>query len=250
MFVWAVFVHRAEDPGHDAESQWSPKPKSLHAPASTRSSAGHHTHCSHAHHKLQPVTPGQCHFHGRQQHWAEVTSECWTRALTHKILWPYLLSVIKLIFKSTSTEFHLCSAGKAFMAALFNRCCLLIRERQWWFSLSVRICLGVNILNISFRLSKCHWIYLKWISFFHSWNCNFFPLRIKIKRPPTTFRAVVLNLFGVLNPLHIFLKSWGPSPPPPYIVVFCSWSCFSFPLVSLFDRCPRQMVISAISPCC
>lgn len=62
---YSVCVCRAEDSGHDAESQWSPEPKSLHASPSSIA-AGHHAHCSYAHHKLQPVTPGQWCIHGKQ----------------------------------------------------------------------------------------------------------------------------------------------------------------------------------------
>lgn len=79
---FCVCVRRAEDPGHDTEPQWSPQPKSLHAPPSSSTSASHHTHRSHTHHKLRPVTAGEWRFLGHQQPRAEVTGEPWTHAFT------------------------------------------------------------------------------------------------------------------------------------------------------------------------
>ncbi len=56
---------------------------------------------------------------------------------------------------------------------------------------------------------------------------------------PQCARSVVLNLSEVLHPLHYFLESWG------------LLTCFISPVgKSLFDRCLKQTVILAMSPCC
>lgn len=105
-----VCVCRAEDSGHDAESQWSPEPKSLHASPSSSTAASHHAHCSYAHHKLQPVTPGQWCIHGKQP-WAKVTGEPWA----HAFMWRYIC-----LYKTTLNIYYKCELEKQ----LIKRCLL------------------------------------------------------------------------------------------------------------------------------
>ena len=99
MFSFGCVFCRAQDPGHDVESQWSPEPKGLHAPAPPppSSSARHHTHGSHAHHQLQPVAAGERRLHGRPQPGAEVSGEPWP----HDCIITTFKSAIKLICRST-----------------------------------------------------------------------------------------------------------------------------------------------------